>query len=98
MVPISLADGLQWNPRLRAYFVLSGLPELRQEDNLACWLRLPPIREGPRSWVCNSLKRRSLRSGLGGGSSDAAAVLLAVSGFKGRNKLTLFISWKRRPG
>ncbi len=77
MVPLDLADELVIEPSNRFTFACSR-SELEEESNLAvAALRalgdLPPVRMELR-------KRIPVQAGLGGGSSDAAAVLRAAMG------------------
>ena len=90
MVPISLADVVTVEPQAQGLSLYCpGLPELRQEDNLAYKAAVSLLSGKGRAhgFAISVEKAIPPGSGLGGGSSDAAAVLLAVSELlEGRDK------------
>ncbi len=83
---IDLCDALSFQPREYIYLA-SNIPELVSPDNLVFKAaRLLQDFTGSRRGVAISLEKAiPLASGLGGGSSDAAATLLALNEIWGLN-------------
>ena len=79
MVPVSLVDRVTTTPSDRAQLATGGLP-VAASGNLVCRaMAIATATWGLEPVNATLTKRIPLSSGLGGGSSDAAATLLAMS-------------------
>jgi 16S rRNA (adenine1518-N6/adenine1519-N6)-dimethyltransferase len=92
MTPVSLVDRLTFAPFERVQLSIGGLP-VEASGNLVCEaVALAGATWGSGPVAATLTKRIPLSSGLGGGSSDAAATLLALSHRKGVDRATLVAS------
>jgi 4-diphosphocytidyl-2-C-methyl-D-erythritol kinase len=77
MVPLELADEIEVNPSPEGFAFTCDDPTISQEKNLVVWA-LAALGPRERNFSIALRKRIPIQAGLGGGSSDAAAVLLAA--------------------
>ncbi|MBV8117037.1 MAG: 4-(cytidine 5'-diphospho)-2-C-methyl-D-erythritol kinase [Candidatus Eremiobacteraeota bacterium] len=76
MVPVTIFDDIELAPSPSGYRFSCSLPQLEQDNLAEAALRALPV--ASRDVAVRLIKRIPMQAGLGGGSSDAAAILIAA--------------------